>query len=96
MKFNINVTDIQWKCCASVLRAFRGFKTAYCSVGLIEVCLSGNYNDVKVAICLHDSFAIQKFVNNEGRICSALSLFCCRFPFDYAIREVQERRSDCS
>ena len=75
VNFNTNVTDSKLKCSASELQAFRGFKTAYCSVGVIEVRLNGNCNDVKTAKCLYDSFVTQKFLNSEGRVCSSLSLF---------------------
>lgn len=50
VNFNINVPDGKCKCSASVLRAFRDYKKAYCSVGLIEVCVNGNYDHVKAAI----------------------------------------------
>jgi hypothetical protein len=70
VNFNINVTGSKWKCSASVLQAFREFKKAYCSVGLIEVSLNGNYNDVIAAKYeyLYDRFVIQKFLNSEGRL----------------------------
>jgi hypothetical protein len=75
VNFNINVPENKWKCSASVLQAFTDFKTAYCSVGLIKMCLNGNYNDAKAAICLYDSLAIQKCLNSEGEFV-ALCYYC--------------------
>jgi hypothetical protein len=81
MNFNTNVPESECKCSASVLLAFKDFKTAYCSIGLIEVRLNGNYNYFKAAICLYDSFAIQKFLNSVGGVvalCAIVMQVCFR------------------
>ena len=58
-----------------MLEAFKDYKKACCSVGVIEVCVNVKYNHVKAAICLYDSFAIQKFLNSEGGLV-ALCHYC--------------------
>jgi hypothetical protein len=75
VNFNINVIESEWKRSASVLQSFRDFKKAYCSVALIEVCLNGNYNEVKAVIRLYDSFAVQEFLNSKGGFV-ALCRYC--------------------